>query len=508
MAKRLTSKQRASRIPLDYHRHADGIRANRRVLTALAAIVAVSLVIGTAISRDWHAAAVSPGPVARVHATWEQKCSACHQSFEPIRADAWFAAGNTEGGFAAAVLKCEECHAGSRHFSQQSVAEKSNCTTCHHEHGGRDAHLSAVEDRTCTTCHADLEKHVASASSESGGALRHVASFDRQHPEFRSLERDPTQLKFNHRLHLSPGLKLPEDRRPGWTLADVDPAVRDQYRSEGELANDKSRSSLVQLDCGNCHRAASSLGTSPSAIAKQLSQSASPLSSEMLPVTYDQHCRGCHPVTVQRDDREIVPHGMELSSLRQLLAGRYWETLFRERPQLATIKSRTRPIPGETPDPAFREAESTITQQVQEAERHLMGVTCVKCHEFQPPVAANVLPLVKPVTMPTVWLRHARFDHAAHRAVDCRECHARAYADDAEASTQTRDVLIAGQAKCRECHSPPDNKFDRGGADFRCIECHRYHHAELDGPPSVRKLPPKSIRHALPQFLRGDHARD
>lgn len=498
MAKRLTSKQRASRIPLDYHRHADGIRASRQVLTALAALVAVGLVIGTAISRDWHAAAISPGPVARVHATWEQKCSACHESFEPIRSDAWLAthrgdhSSNVADNFRVSALKCESCHRGAPHYSWQSATESQNCTACHHEHTGRDSLISAVDDVTCTRCHADLQQPVATSITNTKATIGNVTGFPRQHPEFRSLERDPTQLKFNHQRHLFLGLRLPDERHTGWTLADIDPAHRDQYRKPNDAVRDQDLSALVQLECADCHRAASAQSTT----------------ADLLPVVYEQHCRGCHPLTYQREGRGDVPHGMELPSLRELLAGRFWEAQLKDKPQLVAQSPHPRPIPGQSPDPLRREAEATVTRQTQDAVRHLRSVTCAKCHDFVEEVAMDQLPHVRPVQMPALWFKNARFHHASHRAVDCRECHARAFPDEPHASTHTADVLIAGQSKCRECHSPQNSAGDRGGADFRCIECHRYHHGELGRPDGSHTPLLPAVRHSLPQFLRGDHAQD
>src|SRR5262245_45600060 len=114
MAKTLSSKQRVSRIPLDYHRRADSIRANRNVGTAAAAAGALALVATIGFSRGWHASAVSPGPVARVHASWDQTCSACHESFTPIHVDAWLAKPIGAGDF-----KCQDCHSGAPHHPHQ-----------------------------------------------------------------------------------------------------------------------------------------------------------------------------------------------------------------------------------------------------------------------------------------------------------------------------------------------------------------------------------------------------
>src|SRR4029079_16979939 len=55
---------------------------------------------------------------------------------------------------------------------------------------------------------------------------------------------------------------------------------------------------------------------------------------------------------------------------------------------------------------------------------------CMECHHSRPATGASASNSmdVLPPTITQVWLRHARFDHRAHRHVECRNCHAAAYA--------------------------------------------------------------------------------
>ncbi len=108
-----TAKQRVSRIPLDYHKRSDGLRKNRNRITVAAAVIALVLVAAMAVSREWHTAAVSPGPVARVHMAWERKCSVCHESFTPIDEDARltsFRDRSRRFGRHHRKQKCRDCH--------------------------------------------------------------------------------------------------------------------------------------------------------------------------------------------------------------------------------------------------------------------------------------------------------------------------------------------------------------------------------------------------------------
>ena len=89
----------------------------------------------------------------------------------------------------------------------------------------------------------------------------------------------------------------------------------------------------------------------------------------------------------------------------------------------------------------------------------------------------NSLLAFVPTQVPQVWFQHATFDHRAHRALDCRQCHPEAYPDAPQPSRESKDVLIPQRDVCIECHSPPSGSGTAatGGARFDCVECHRYH---------------------------------
>src|SRR5436305_1610669 len=119
---------------------------------------------------------------------------------------------------------------------------------CRTEPRGRDATIVRNDDGRCTACHAGLAAHVKDGQVK----FADVPDWAR-HPEFRLLAsgkaKDPGRLKFNHQLHLTPGMAV-SGGGPLWKLGDVHPEYRDRYRrpEQGDAA-------AVQLDCAACHRA-------------------------------------------------------------------------------------------------------------------------------------------------------------------------------------------------------------------------------------------------------------
>jgi hypothetical protein len=186
-----------------------------------------------------------------------------------------------------------------------------------------------------------------------------------------------------------------------------------------------------------------------------------------------------------------VPHRLQPDQLHSYLEGLYT----REFVDLGKFEGLlkqfvpTRPLPGELPGgKARKKARDLIDEQVLKAEEilYLGKQTCAECHHYEganrhtpknalkaglPPKGLRV----EPANVPAVWFEHARFDHAAHRALDCLECHKKA-----SSSTVSSDVLIPGMDNCVKCHAPRSGSGAqaRGGARFDCVECHRYHHGD------------------------------
>ena len=105
---------------------------------------------------------------------------------------------------------------------------------------------------------------------------------------------------------------------------------------------------------------------------------------------------------------------------------------------------------------------------------------------------------VSPTKVPSVWLPHAKFNHTAHRAVTCVDCHAQA-----TNSTTHTDVMIPGIDNCVKCHAPPTPFLGTPKARHNCTECHRYHNGEhaLQGIGAAGRNP--AATRSIEGFLSG-----
>ena len=114
--------------------------------------------------------------------------------------------------------------------------------------------------------------------------------------------------------------------------------------------------------------------------------------------------------------------------------------------------------------------------------------------------AAEFPQKIEPSQVPSVWYKHAKFNHASHRAMDCRSCHEQAYA-----STTHTDVLLPQIDNCKQCHGPARKEGGKQVAGVRhdCTECHSYHHgaAPLQGLGAAARDPKTPL--SVGDFLRG-----
>jgi hypothetical protein len=162
---------------------------------------------------------------------------------------------------------------------------------------------------------------------------------------------------------------------------------------------------------------------------------------------------------------------------------------------------------------------AAIGQEIVKAETILYAhkQTCGECHNYElagkvlPPDSRALLDSLKPHEPPAfriqpqsttpIWFSHARFDHSAHRALECSACRAGAY----PGSSASGDTLVPGISNCVQCHAPQRHEGDKlvGGARFDCSECHRYHHgdAPLQGLGAAARGPREKM--TVQQFLSG-----
>ena len=564
MAGERTGKALAARIPLDYHRRPNSVESWKRWLALLALVGAIAWVVvgfrfdaGRPALGDWGRLQASRGPVADVHAAWESDCEACHIPFSPIRSGSWMA---DVFGHVASVsnTKCQECHQGTAHHDNAAGPEL-DCASCHRDHRGRDASLVALDDSSCTSCHADLASHRVGSADPRGFAGNITAFVDGGHPEFHALESaesegDPGRLKFNHALHMTPGIVrepspssadsgTPEPGVPYKVARTLDPSGVSRYQKPGQDAQ-----SPVTLDCADCHVADAGdfdlaiaemplLGETNDdgrqVIGRDIDDPSGLLISRasgayMLPITYENQCRTCHPITIDPTDLKsagldesltlTLPHGLQPTALHGYISQAAAARALASGGGGQTSPTDRLAMPGRTGEDEQR--TSTLPDSIQRTTAKLETIlfsthqSCYECHHYksepnpelsrrdpdeaptqpsvvleggEPPrlrtAGGDLVPLAVVVpNVPQVWLPHGRFDHSAHSAVSCRSCHEAAYSDaPGEQSVTSRDVLIPGVENCRQCHAPASHSADRmrvGGVDHSCTECHGYHNGD------------------------------
>jgi hypothetical protein len=498
-----TGKQRASRIPLDYYKHRNALERWKVWLAGAGLLVPIGWLAAGLFRPDGGRLAFARGPVAAVHATWEDNCTACHEPFQPIHGRTWLAL--VPGHRATMDAKCQTCHAGPVHSAKASP--ELACADCHKDHRGRDAALARLDDRACTQCHADLAAHVKERSPAFGNVSRFGP---KTHPPFKALRDDPNRgkLAFSHAVHMAAGMATKETGDPEWTLAKIPAEYRDRYRNGTQGDNER-----VQLACSSCHRLDPGDGLRKPSNGFPLAAGAT-----MLPVTYESDCKACHPLTVNSGSPDArpqslvtIPHGLQPDQVRDFLWGALAGRYAAQKP--APSEAGRRPMPGKGMTEQERKAREAIAGHVGELEgflyRDRVGraeravfqgkQTCGECHGPDLPQgrpAGRIDPDV-----PVVWFQHAVFNHAAHRAVDCEACHAAA-----RESTKSPDVrLIPGMETCQRCHAP-SGKVDgkpQGGARFDCTVCHRYHHGSSPTPGIGAAARVPGHRLSIEEFLKG-----
>ena len=494
MAAKETGKERALRIPLDYYKKPDALQKCKRWLAGIALALAALWIGATLWAHDEQPYA--PGPVAAVHAAWDGQCMACHQDLSPRQNFMRHVSGAAHQD----NLLCATCHAAPVHHGIAKAERTPECAECHREHQGRKVLLTRNEDRECTGCHRDVasSRDDAKASSERRIPIfNSITDFATDHPPFQSIK-DPRKLKFNHQLHLTRGLVSDEKIKP-WTFSKMEGLEeRKRYMT---LLVQADEGAAVQLTCAACHQA------DASDVASWREHPASrPAGAYMQPIRFENHCQACHPLTILGpDDKEIaVPHRLQPDEVRNFV----WGAMAKSENQKREIEVHqpTRNLP--TASEVRRQIQEKTTEglkflekeKVEETTKFLRSKTnCRKCHEYVRP--GDVDSPIVPTEIPTVWYKSARFDHTAHRALECLSCHRATAVTDSLGT-----VSLPGRDECLKCHGPARGSGNSlsGGARGDCVECHRYHHGDIQlhgiGAPARDPL----LKFATPaQFLSG-----
>jgi hypothetical protein len=579
-----TGKQRASRIPLDYYKKGDPLTHRKAFWTRIALLATAvwflivfpaSFIPGldrSPVGLDRY----SHGAVCRVHQAIGHECSACHVNF-PMLSGRVDLADAEKGGRStfAGDLKCAECHLGvpkkgdsqveallAVHHPTLKVSMTPNCGTCHKDHKGVNHDLKRVADANCTSCHKTISASIESTAKYAREPIQNVTSFHGDHPEFRSLKRDPSTIKFNHKYHTVEGIVLTKEGKP-FTVGEMEESgLKTRLLSGADRPRGLRSTDAVRLVCADCHTPENRddrawEGNAPVAdvskktdirdafakrrgnrqwdAAEGVLEPPHKPGAYMAPVNYDRHCAACHKISL--GDRGVaLPHPGQLvrSTGKAFDLNDYLDTQV-----LTHLKAPPRGIDVPFTLPGLRPPDTgpirrptllapllggkeDVQQQasLRQAARHLLFSghrACGECHTSAAGIdLSESTEKIAYHAIPKVWLKHAKFDHSQHneaRGMNCNDCHSQAfggqdYKEVLAASMLPRkgaeEVMMPQKKDCLKCHSPtPDPQYASRGlaAKFDCTECHTYHQGVPSGGNQRAGASPDRRREQLDDVL-------
>jgi predicted CXXCH cytochrome family protein len=567
------SKQRSARFAVTNPKRPNKLQRWKTFLVALAALVSVAWLASAFALPDAGVQRYSRGPLTEVHAQWDQQCDVCHRApLTPVNNNTFLPEQLFGQRFTRTDLasSCLHCHGGPPHVARQKDNDPADvtCGACHRDHQGRDYTLVRTADRDCIRCHDALTDHTVDGQS----VYKDVVDFP-SHPEFRPeigpiRKAEDRTLKFSHKQHMTAGMGLSSDSARPWKLENIlqlarksstdptlDPDLEPYFRGQMERYRQPGQkdSDAVVLDCKSCHVLdGTNTGITRDMLTEQSIDTinlARQPGAYYLPINYDAHCKGCHPTQVQvaaNMPKIITPHRLQPQPMNNYLWDAYVRLTLADKPQTRQAllqRSRLDPVTDDAEQiaEANKEVQATVKKaenwiydsdgwkrDVSESERltYLGTGNCGKCHDYIPastpdPERPFVPGAIKATNIPTVWQQHAKFSHVAHRAMDCRGCHAPYYADgvgDNSAKVDAAPLMekepvdfekgwIAGSIQnCKSCHGPA--RVEQGkrvaGSRHDCVLCHSYHHRDnpLAGLGDTARDP--STKWDLKQLLYGD----
>lgn len=524
-----TGKRRAKRIPTDYFKKPDPIQKWKLRLTGIALVAAVGWwATGVDFASGLKSSEVgdlraSHGTLAEVHSAWDAKCDACHVSFASLNSAEMLTKTGATGPVSDKL--CQNCHKGTTHHVAQIESEVKSCSGCHHDHNGREFRLASVTDSDCINCHSNLTAHTDTAKKPKGTKTYQgtITRFDVNHPDFNPSAYadkegdklvDKSKLKFNHKLHLMPGQAAKAGDTATMTLAKIaEGPMRERYREyTGRVLGAKAPvadSELVRLDCASCHVLDSGdFGKTAELAALGLPQRAG--GKYMLKIEYENQCAACHTNKFDPAEPDLsVPHGKQPAEVSRFLRGIYADRVLGKNPELLAGYVPTTTLPGKPADAQTVKLKEAFETSVKNAEEVVFkGQTnCKECHEYSKELDHGAVPksIVAP-NVPQIWFKNSTFNHSAHQAVNCKECHA-----PAETSEKNSDYLLPDVKNCQSCHKAGPtavnwlslSKERVGGVSYDCTECHRYHNGDdpLAGKGAKENDGVESF--AIESFLKG-----
>ncbi len=449
--------------------------------------------------------AASPGPVATSHASFEQKCAACHA---PRVAD----------------VRCESCHDpfGSNRFqnsghvwfgkNDRAVAAKAaavDCARCHADHRGREFVMVRVDDRRCASCHfRSLPGHPEFALVKAGAMKGEGLLFDHKThlEEVRKAKLEPCQFcheptrdrrgfeppSFDRhcaRCHLPDGSIGATEAIPAGAVALPQQIDAPWARARGKAEPDRRGRVIVEklahkdpwvlfnlwrisaeLDPQGFARKREEVGRRIADLFAQLQQM--PSSRTLASLREEEQTLSGRLATLSGDPAralERVHAERDLARVRaQIELGPLSLTAPRPRDR-AQLEAELRQSRTELTNFQIGTAVKTPLSPAERRERlaaaAALTAPCALCHVYDGPAMA-------PVKAAIPVLDRANFTHLPHlQQLACESCHTRV-----AASTKAEDVNLPGVASCRSCHLAGKTRAD-------CAECHNYHPRTEPWPP-------------------------
>ena len=484
----------ANRAELDFQRRPHRFRRRAWWSGVILALGCWGWLLSALITGDHRV--YEGGPLSTAHAFIANDCRQCHTTWQTARR---LVTGDVKVS-SISNTACIKCHAATEHHPGQIPAhDQLSCAECHREHQGK-LELASVTDSHCVRCHANLET-TAGPSKLFARQIKGFSAAD-GHPEFNLTQRlksdtVPSNLfpldEFEALLKQDPAVT---DHQRQMTdvlsprVADAVPRGGSKWRDRGEIkfnhakhldpkrVNDKYGKHVdLSRNCQACHV--------PDEAGRY-----------MRPIQYEQHCAQCHPLWFDNQNHPgvEVPHERP-EVVRGFLTQKYTLMVWKTRTAIKeTLPAR--PLPGRADRPPLAvdqvgRLEDLVAQGERLAQDHgriaKSGGGCRYCHTVDSSDDGDWS--VRSPRIPERWMPHSRFDHAAHRMLDCGACHAGVAKHD-----DTADVMLPAIAECRACHVSPDasapilgqsplnfsNAFGSRpipahAVKSSCVMCHIYH---------------------------------
>ncbi len=479
-------KWRALRIPLSSHKH-DKLQRTRIVLSVIAVGVVIGWLLFGLFQPDQGTSRYSPGPVSSAHA--HLNCNQCHADSAPMRDDS----------------KCRDCHPEATtqvsmktvvdefehetmqrplpvfaHSENEKLDAVGNCASCHREHLGLEVSPIEVVDIECLHCHQNLKPFVDEGHESK--IENKITRFYDEHPDFRSLEKDPGTLKFNHQLHMSAGLRQTDARQS------LKKTLNNYNEHRDMLTGYTTPCGVIALRCDFCHQPLPA-------------GSVSRAYNYMSMPTYEQNCKLCHSINLTANENSnfalgttlSIEHGISSKKILDHLQVYFALEVIAPEDVKTNLGDNDRLIP-ELPIDLWRIGQAAhpsdanrIEKNIQSAEMQIRN-KCLRCHltdaqkkvdSLIPDVAIMKGEDATGTMSNPIWLKHAKFSHFEHRDMLCKECHADVETNQGiqpSAPNTVEKPMIANRANCIRCHQPANDVVDsfRPGP-YNCIACHTYH---------------------------------